>query len=200
LNLNGQTISKWLKSNYKGLMIVIILAIASLIINAYIGFGPKQNQQQPPLTPSPSSSIIERNTQSNPKADPFAMRSSFNLKIIMDNKPFTIPSQIGIEEPLWHNHSLDKYGAPGMPMKDMIMPGMAPIYTNDKSGLIKIGSVVIRNYTLGDFFNIWGFNLNDKTVVNATTANGKPILDLKNHILKDKEQIYLNIMSNRSRI
>jgi hypothetical protein len=169
-----------------------------LIINAYIGFGPKQNQQQPPLTPSPSS-IIERNTQSNPKADPFAMRSSFNLKIIMDNKSFTIPSQIGIEEPLWHNHSLDKYGAPGMPMKDMIMPGMAPIYTNDNSGLIKIGSVVVRNYTLGDLFNIWGLDLNGKTVVNAT-ANGKPISDYKNHILKDKEQIYLNIMSNRSRI
>ncbi|MGN6624645.1 MAG: hypothetical protein ACTHKK_10935 [Candidatus Nitrosocosmicus sp.] len=196
MNLNNQSISKWLKSNYKGLMIVAIMAIASLIINAYFGFGPKQNQQQPSLTPP--SSIIERNTQSNPKADPFAMRSSFNLKIIMDNKPFAIPSQIGIEEPLWNNHSLDKYGAPGMPMKDMIMPGMAPIYTNDKSGLIKIGSVVIRNYTLGDFFNIWGFNLNDKTVINAT-ANGKPILDFKNHILKDKEKIYLNI-SNRSRV
>jgi hypothetical protein len=177
-------------------MMVAIMAIASLIINAYIGFGPKQNQQQPPLTPSPSS-IIDRNTpSSNPKADPFSMRSSFNLKITMDNKPFTIPSQIGIEESLWHNHSLDKYGAPGMPMKDMIMPGMAPVYTNDNSGLIKIGSVVVRNYTLGDFFNIWGFDLNGKTVVNAT-VNGKPISDFKNHVLKDKEQIYLNITSNR---
>ncbi|MGN6629127.1 MAG: hypothetical protein ACTHKJ_04530 [Candidatus Nitrosocosmicus sp.] len=175
-------------------MIVAIMAIASLIINAYIGFGPKQNQQQPPLAPSPSS-IIERNIQSNPKADPFAMRNSFNLKIIMDNKSFTIPSQIGIEESLWHNHSLDKYGAPGMPMKDMIMLGMAPIYTNDNSGLIKVGSVVVRNYTLGNFFYIWGYNLNGKTVVNAT-ANGKPILDFKNHILKDKEKIYLNITSN----
>jgi hypothetical protein len=90
----------------------------------------------------------------------------------------------------------DKYGAPGMPMKDMIMPGMAPIYINDNSGLIKIGSVVARYYTLGDFFNIWGFDSKDKTVVN-TRANGKPILDLKKHILKDKEQIYLNIISNK---
>jgi hypothetical protein len=98
LNINSQRISKWLKSNYKGLMIVTILAIASLIINAYIGFGPKQ-QQQPLLAPS-TSSIIERNIQSNPKAGPFAMRSSFILKIMMDNKPFTILSQIGIEEPL----------------------------------------------------------------------------------------------------
>jgi hypothetical protein len=54
-------------------MIVAILAIVSLIINAYIGFSPKQ-QQQPLLAPS-TSSIIERNIQSNPKAGPFAMRS-----------------------------------------------------------------------------------------------------------------------------
>jgi hypothetical protein len=80
-------------------------------------------------------------------------------------------------------------------MKDMIMPGMAPIYTNDNSGLIKVGSVVVRNYTLGDLFNVWGFDLTGKTVVN-TTVNGKPIFDIKNHILKDKEQIYLNIISN----
>jgi hypothetical protein len=78
-------------------MIVAIMAIVSLIINAYIGFSPKH-----PQTPSSSShsSFIERTIQSNPKADPFAMRASFNLKIMMDNKPFTIPSQIGIEEPL----------------------------------------------------------------------------------------------------
>jgi hypothetical protein len=107
----------------------------------------------------------------------------------------TIPSQIGIEQPLWHNHTLDKYGAPGMTMQGMIMPSMAPIYTNDKSGLIKIGSTVIRNYTLGDFFNIWGFDLNGKTV-NAS-VNGKAISDFKSHILKDKEQIDLSVSANK---
>ena len=113
----------------------------------------------------------------------------------MDYKPVIIPSQIGIDEVLWHNHTLDKYGAQGMPMPGMTMPGMAPIYTNNNNGLIKIGSLVNRNYTLGDFFNIWGMDLNGKTVM--ASANGKPVTDFKNHILKDGEQINLNITSNR---
>ncbi len=192
MNLNDKNINKWLKSNYKGLAIVGIIIVALLVINIY------RISPQPQTHPLSTSSlpIIERTTQSNSKANPFAMRSSFNLNIMMDNKTVTIPSQIGIDEPLWRNHTLDKYGAPGMPMKTMTMPGMAPIYTNDNMGLIKIGSVVIRNYTLGDFFNIWGFDLNGK-IVNAT-VNGKSIPDYKNHILKDKEQIDLNIISNKS--
>ena len=105
----------------------------------------------------------------------------------MDHKPVIIPSQIGIDELLWHNHTLDKYGAQGMPMPGMTMPGMAPIYTNDNNGLIKIGSLVNRNYTLGDFFNIWGMDLVSKAV-NAS-VDEKSISDFKNHILKDGELI-----------
>ena len=168
--------------------------VASLAINAYIGFGPSSSLfsyfSQPP-----SSNNIKQNVQTNSKVDPFAIRNSFYLNITMDGKHVIIPSQIGIEQPLWHNHTLDRYGAPGMTMQGMTMTSMAPIYTNDNSGLIKIGSAVIRNYTLGDFFNIWGFDLNGKTV-NAS-VNGKPISDFKNHILKDKEQIDLNILTNK---
>lgn len=183
MELNGHGISRWLKSNYKQLTILGIVIIVSIGINAYIGFGPS------------SPSDIKMSPHSNTKANPFAMRISFNLDIIMDHKPVIIPSQIGIDEALWHNHTLDKYGAKGMPMPGMTMPGMAPIYTNDNKGLIKIGSLVNRNYTLGDFFNIWGMDLNGKTVM--ASVNGKPIADFKNHILKDGEQINLNITSNR---
>jgi hypothetical protein len=77
----------------------------------------------------------------------------------------------------------------------MTMPGMSPIYTNDNNGLIKIGSLVNRNYTLGDFFKIWGINLAEKTV-NAI-VDGKPISDFKNHVLKDREQINLDIISKK---
>jgi hypothetical protein len=160
-----------------------VIIVVSIAINAYIGFGPS------------SPSDLKTNFHSNTKANPFAMRISFHLSIIMDHKHVAIPSQIGIDEPLWHNHTLDKYGAQGMSMPGMSMPGMAPIYTNDNNGLIKIGSLVNRNYTLGDFLNIWGMDIKDKSVM--ATANGKPISDFKNHILKDREQIILNITSNR---
>jgi hypothetical protein len=185
LQYTGRYISKWVKSNYKGLTIVGVMFVASIVINAYIGFGP-------PSSPPPSS-VIKTNFQSNATANPFAMRISFHLTITADNKPVVIPSQIGIEPPLWQNHTLDKYGSPGMSMPGMTMTSMAPIYTNSNSGLIKIGSTVVKNYTLGDFFNIWGMNLNDKTV-NAI-VDGKSTPDYRNHILKDGEQIILNITS-----
>jgi hypothetical protein len=193
LKKNGYGIIRWIKSNYKGLTIVMIMFVASLAINAYIGFGPSSSPFS--YFPQSPSDNIKQNVQPNPKADPFAMRNSFYVNITLDGKRLIIPSQIGIEQPLWHNHTLDKYGAPGMRMQGMTMPSMAPIYTNDNSGLIKIGSAVIRNYTLGDFFNIWGFDLNGKTI-NAS-VNGKPISDFKSHILKDREQIDLNISSNK---
>jgi hypothetical protein len=194
LEKNGSGVIRWIKSNYKGLTIVIIMFVASLAINVYIGFGPSSSLFSY-FSQYPTSNNIKQNVQPNSKVDPFVMRDSFYLNITMDGKRITIPSQIGIEQPLWHNHTLDKYGAPGMTMQGMTMPSMAPIYTNDNSGLIKIGSTVIRNYTLGDFFNIWGFDPNGKTV-NAS-SNGKPISDFKRYVLKDKEQIDLNISTNK---
>jgi hypothetical protein len=194
LKINGSGIKRWIKSNSKGLTIVMIMFVASLAINAYIGFGPSSSLFSY-FSQSPSSNNIKQNVQTNSKVDPFTIRNSFYLNITMDGKHITIPSQIGIEQPLWHNHTLDKYGAQGMTMQGMTMPSMAPIYTNDNSGLIKIGSTVIQNYTLGDFFNIWGFDLNGKTV-NAS-VNGKPISDFKSHIPKYKEQIDLNITTNK---
>ena len=127
------------------------------------------------------------------RKDPFVMRVHSHLTIIMNNKSITIPSQIGIDKPLWKNHALDKYGAPGMPMQGMVMPGMAPIYTTDNTGLIKLGSVVNRNYTLGEFFQIWGLDLDGKTV--KATVDGKPVPDFKNIVLRDKENIVLYIKS-----
>ncbi len=63
---------------------------------------------------------------------------------------------------LWKDHSLDKYG-----MQAMFdgMSGMAPLHTHDASGIIHVESSVKRNYTLGEFLNIWGgLDLNGKTV------------------------------------
>jgi hypothetical protein len=57
-----------------------------------------------------------------------------------------------------------------------------------------VESSVKRNYTLGEFLNIWGgLDLNGKTV--KSTVDGKPISDFRNHVLKDREQINLVIKS-----
>ncbi len=127
------------------------------------------------------------------KSNPYLMHIHTNLTITLDSRPIVIPSQIGIDNSLWNGHNLDKYGTPGMPMPGGSMPVMAPLHTHDNLGLIHIESLINRDYTLGEFFNIWGVDLNGKTV--KATVNGKQVFGYKNIILKDKENIALDVTS-----
>ena len=111
------------------------------------------------------------------------------LNVTFNGQPITVPSQIGIaqigkpENPLLYgDHSLDKYG----------MQGMAPLHTHDDSGTIHVESNTLRDYTLGEFLNIWkGLDVNGKTV--QATVNGNPVPDFRSIILKDRDSISLNI-------
>lgn len=44
-------------------------------------------------------------------------------------------------------------------MFDMEMPGKAPLHTHDDSGTIHVESSTNRNYRLGEFFKVWGLDL-----------------------------------------
>lgn len=68
------------------------------------------------------------------------------LRISIDGGDVPIPANVGIDPRLWQDRSLDRYG----------MTGMAPLHTHDASGTIHIESTVVRDYTLEDFFRIWG--------------------------------------------
>jgi hypothetical protein len=103
------------------------------------------------------------------------------LNVTVDGKPMTIPTNIGINSSLYKDHSLDKYS----------MQGMAPLHTHDSSGTVHVESTVNRNYTLGEFLNVWGLDLNGKAI--KMTVDGKPVSDFRNQILRDKEQINLTI-------
>ena len=108
---------------------------------------------------------------------------------MIDGKPATVPSQIGIDPSLWKDHSLDQYGMQAMANG---MSGMAPLHTHDATGIIHVESSIIRNYTLGQFVNIWGgFDTNAKAV--KATVDGAPVSDYKNIILRDGEQINLDV-------
>ena len=164
------------------LIFIIVLIVVVIIVSVYIEFAIKPQ----------NTSLTSKNV------NPFAIYFHSNLSIIIDNKPVVIPSQIGINETLWKDHSLDKYGVPGMPMDEKgekSMPGMAPLYTTNDKGRITTGSVIERDYTLGDFLKIWGgLDLKGK-LVNAT-VNGEPVDDYRNMILKDEAQIKLDIYSH----
>jgi sulfur carrier protein ThiS len=120
---------------------------------------------------------------------PIIMHIHPQLSLLVNGTSVTVPAQIGIVPSLWKGHSLDKFGMQSM--AEMNMSAMAPLHTHDNSGIIHVESTVNRNYTLGEFLNIWGLNL-DGMVVKMTT-NGKPLTDFKNHILRDGEQIKLEV-------
>ena len=169
--------------NKRQLIFIIALIVVGIIVSVYIELAIKPQ----------NTSLTSKNV------NPFAVFFHSNLSIIIDNKPVVIPSQIGINKSLWKDHSLDKYGVPGMPMDEKgekNMPGMAPLYTTNDKGRITIGSVIERDYTLGEFLKIWGgLDLVDK-LVNAT-VNGKEVVNYENITLKDDQQIELYIMSRK---
>ncbi|TMI08338.1 hypothetical protein E6H34_05810 [Candidatus Bathyarchaeota archaeon] len=84
---------------------------------------------------------------------PQPYQAIFRLNITLANPDNTsqvkgvyIPSGVGVFPSLWIDHRLDKYG----------VDGRAPLYTLDSSGIVRIQSNAYLNYTLGDFFTIWG--------------------------------------------
>ena len=78
-----------------------------------------------------------------------------NLTITLDNRPpIAIPSQIGIGNPLWKVHNLDKYETPEMSMPMGLMPVMASLHTHDNLVIIHIKSIINRGHTLGEVFQM----------------------------------------------
>ena len=93
-----------------------------------------------------------------------------HLSVAIDGQAVTIPAQIGIDSGLWMVHSLDAYGM--QPMPDMGMGGMAPTHTHDTSGTNHVESLVVRDYTIGDFFRIWGQSFDAQQVLGHPAPSG----------------------------
>jgi diadenosine tetraphosphate (Ap4A) HIT family hydrolase len=120
--------------------------------------------------------------QSNTLGSKMVLHLHPHLNVTADGTPVTIPTNIGIEQLLYKDHSLDRYG----------MQGMAPLHTHDSSGTIHVESNTNRTYTVGEFLDIWGgLDLNGKIL--KVTVDNKPVPDYRNIILKDGEQINLQV-------
>lgn len=162
---------------------LIILAGIIAAIAIGIGYGAVGGAFSPPVAPTH-------------EAEKIVMHKHATLSIKIDGISVTIPENIGIDPQLYKDHTLDTYGMkmPNMPS----MPVMAPTHTHDASGLIHIESTVVRDYTLGDLFNIWGVTFTDTCIMdkcndgNKTVkmfVNGQPSTDFRNHVVQDREQI-----------
>ena len=149
------------------------LIIAGIIIAALIGVG---------ISMASMKSTTDTMT-SNDK--PILLHIHPRLYLNVGGKPYFVPQNVGIEPDLWKYHTLDQYG----------MKGMAPLHTHTADGMLHVESTIIRNYTLGEFLDIWGLDLKGKTI--SVSVDGEPISDYRNHILKDEESIILNMTSSQ---
>lgn len=107
----------------------------------------------------------------------------FDNTVVITRKISLTSLNVGIDKALWKDHSLDKCG----------IRRMSPLHTHDNKGMVRLESSVNRDYTLGEFLDIWGALDTASVKMLKATVNDQSISDWRNHILKDKEQISLEI-------
>lgn len=162
-----------------GMLIIFGIVLGSGSVTISIAQAQQDNDQ----------SLLSSDTD-NSTNEPIIMHIHPHIAIMVDGKQIVIPKDIGISPLLWKEHTLDKFGMQAMP--EMGMSGMAPLHTHDDSGIIHVESTTNRNYTLGEFLNIWGGLNFENKLVNAT-IDGKPITDYNNVILGDNQKIELSL-------
>ena len=95
------------------------------------------------------------------------------LVIRVNGQPVVGPANIGIGPQLWKDHTLDAIGMRGM--SEMGMQGMSPLHTHDTSGTIHVESTVDRDFTLGQFFAVWGMPFSATCIMNYCTTGQKKL-------------------------
>jgi hypothetical protein len=119
----------------------------------------------------------------------------YTLSISIYGQQVTIPQGVGIHPNLWHYHVLDAYATNA---------GTAPIHTHDDSGLIheEVTGPPNINYTLGDFFLIWGIPFNSTCFSNLCVSNSTEInmyvngvqnYDYQNYVPHDHDVISITV-------
>ena len=128
----------------------------------------------------------------NKTGNEIIMHTHSGLNVTVNGKSLAVPNGVGINSTLWNDHSLDKYGTERKAITfGVISPAMSPLHTHDSSGIIHIESNEYRNYTLGDFLNIWGLPLGGKEI--SLSINGNSTENYANHILNDMEEMVLKL-------
>lgn len=78
-----------------------------------------------------------------------------HLEINIDENPIEIPSSIGIQ------------------------PGITrPLHTHDSTGDIHIASLYPRDFTLGEFFQVWGMTFNESCILEHCTIPGVGAMEM----------------------
>lgn len=90
------------------------------------------------------------------------------LKIIILGKEEMIPANIGIKSFC-----------------------MNSIHTHNASGLLHVEAPIKKDFTLGDFFAVWGKDMGSFGTNMKMTVNGKENTEYENYIMQDNDKIEL---------
>jgi hypothetical protein len=122
------------------------------------------------------------------------MHIHVGLALFNGTQQATIPEDIGRNPARWVDHSLDQY----LDLREGTSGSLAPIHTHDTSGTVHVEASVTMNFTLGQFFSIWGQPFGPNQVVNlmrdpthtlTMTVNGIPDEEWGALVLVDQQQI-----------
>jgi len=116
------------------------------------------------------------------------MRMHWHPILTITGSAVTVPAQIGIDQSLWKDHSLDQYG----------IGGLSPLHTHDTSGTIHVESNTVRDFTLHEFLAVWGQPGDGSAIdghpVTSLTVDGvqqtSPTGDV---VLKDGQKIVMTL-------
>lgn len=82
--------------------------------------------------------------------------------------------------------------------------GMTAIHTHDEKGIIHVEAPIKKDFTLGDFFAVWGKDfsstklldiaVNENTEI-VVTVNGQKVNTYENTIFRDKDKIVISYQS-----
>ncbi len=119
------------------------------------------------------------------------------ISILIRGASDSLPANIGINQDLWKDHSLDHYG----------VNGRSPLLTRDRSGVVHVESSTVRDFTLRDFLSVWGETIDDSQVVGNPVQPGESTCILVNGqatsvisatsdiVFADQQKIVLEIIS-----
>lgn len=75
-----------------------------------------------------------------------------HLDLFVDGQRVTVPADIGI---------------------DFVTAILSPIHTHDATGIIHVESPIVREFTLGEFFDVWGVRFDAHCVGGTCDGNGR---------------------------
>ena len=70
-----------------------------------------------------------------------------------------------------------------------------PLHTHDVDNIVHVESQVIKDYTLGQFLEVYGKPIQREGYILKMTVDGNPSNELENLVFKDKQEIALDYKS-----